>query len=265
MYDIQWKGKIGYGDVVSPICYAHNISFKLKKPVSLTFRWDHGVGRKVDPNDPEQLWVRASYLFSKCRKQNTDVTLIHKFRSPLDCNHTGYDWDAVANDPFHNYWTSTIERKAKQGLVIVNSTEGNIKTLAEYGKSWKDPINKDWSDLVEVLKKKYRVVVVDYRTPIDELCDLLMRCEFFVGYHGTAAWIAKFLSVPSIIFSEGGKLTKNSFHSATVLSKTGEYDSFLESLPGHIEKARINIHHDRQKYKTYEPNLKLLRSLVYNG
>lgn len=265
MYDIQWKGKIGYGDIVSPICYAHNISFKLRKPVSLTFRWDHGVGRKVDPSDPEQLWVRASYLFSKCRKQNTDVFLIHKFRSPLDCNHTGYDWDVVANDPFHNYWSSSFERRAKQGLVIVNSTEGNLVSLSDYGKSWKDPINKDWTNVVNTLKRKYRVIVVDYRTPIDSLCDYLNKCEFFVGYHGTAAWIAKFLNVPSVIFSSGGKLTKNSFHSSIILPSIKDYDEFLNKLDEYVENARINIINDRQKYKAYEPNLKLIRSLVYHG
>jgi hypothetical protein len=265
MFDIQWKGKIGYGDIVSPICYAHNISFKLKKPVNLTFRWDHGVGRKADPSDPEQLWVRASYLFSKCLKKDTDVNLIHKFRNPLDCNHTGYDWDAVASDPFHNYWVSTFERRAKKGLIVVNSTEGNTQSLADYGKSWKDPVNTRWSELIDSLKKTYRIVVVDYRTTIEELCDVLNRCEFFIGYHGTAAWIAKFLMVPSIIFSSGGKLTRNSFHSAVILPSLDDLSVFQSKIDSYVEKGRINIKEDRQKYKLYEPNLRLIRSLVYHG
>jgi hypothetical protein len=258
MLDIQWKGKIGYGDVVSPICYAHNISYKLKIPVNLTFRWEWGHGRKIHPSDPEQLWLRSSHIFSKAFKKNTDVTLIHKFRDPLSCNHTGYVWEDVAKDKFHNYWYSTYKRNPKKGTIVVNSTEGNLLSLAKYGKSWKDPVAENWRSAVDELRKKYKVSVVDYRTSLDQLCDLLNECECFIGYHGTAAWIAKFLETPSIIYSSGGTITKNAFHSAVIISRYKGVEHLIHNLNPYIEKAIINIEQDREAYKTYTPGFKLL-------
>ena len=35
--EIDWKGKIGYGDIVSPICYAHNVAQKNTCDVDLNF------------------------------------------------------------------------------------------------------------------------------------------------------------------------------------------------------------------------------------
>lgn len=264
MLDIQWKGKIGYGDIVSPICYAHNISYKLKIPVNLTFRWEWGHGRKIHPSDPEQLWIRANYLFGKAYKKDTNVTLIHKFRDPLDCNHTGYVWDDVADDKFHNFWPSTFKRTPKPGVIVVNSTEGNVISLANYGKSWKDPVADHWKEIVDGLKKDYDVHVVDYRTPIDQLCNILSSAEVFIGYHGTAAWVAKFLETPSVIYSRGGNLTQNAFHSSIIIPKYLGVQSLIKNLPMYIKKARINIERDRNEYTKYVPNFKLLRGLIDN-
>lgn len=265
MFDIQWKGKIGYGDIVSPICYAHNISYKLNTPVSLTFRWDHGSGRKIHPSDPEPLWLRASYLFSKAVKHKTDVTLIHKFRTPLDCNHTGYDWTSVAQDKFHNYWHTTLTRRPKKDVVVINSTEGNLVSLSDYGKSWKDPVGSNWNQVVSKIKENYRVYVVDYRTPIDTLCSLLLHSYCFIGYHGTAAWIAKMLMVPSIIYTEGGKLSTNAFHSAVILPKFTNAGFLLDNLTTFVASAQLNITRDHEDYKKYRPDYKMMRSLVGHG
>ena len=38
--EIDWKGKIGYGDIVSPICYAHNVAQKNTCDVDLNFYFD---------------------------------------------------------------------------------------------------------------------------------------------------------------------------------------------------------------------------------
>ena len=36
---INWKGKIGYGDIISPISYAYNIAEKNSTNVVLRFHW----------------------------------------------------------------------------------------------------------------------------------------------------------------------------------------------------------------------------------
>ncbi len=83
MIDIQWKGKVGYGDIVSPICYAHNISYKLQVDVNLTFRWDDGPDHKIHPKDPETLWERACFIDRMCYQGSTNVNVFHKF----SCKH----------------------------------------------------------------------------------------------------------------------------------------------------------------------------------
>ena len=259
--DIQWKGKIGYGDIVSPICYAHNLSFKLNTKVQLTFRWDYDPLQKIHISDPETLWERASFLFTHATKQKTDVTLIHKFSNSLDINHTNYVWSEVADDPFHNFWVSSIKRHWHNGLIVVNSTTNNVLTLKQYGKSWKDPVSDNWPDLVAALSKKARVVIVDYRTPIRELCSILREATCFIGYHGTAAWVAKYLQVPSILYSQGNALTENSFLSSVILNQYENAAVLTDNLEEYIAVARSKIKDHRNFYKQYTPGVKLLRSL----
>ena len=43
---IDWKGKIGYGDIISPICYAHSMAQKNCCDVELIFHWPHKKGKK---------------------------------------------------------------------------------------------------------------------------------------------------------------------------------------------------------------------------
>ena len=45
---IDWKGKIGYGDVVSPICYAHSMAQKNCCDVELIFHWPDKKGKKYN-------------------------------------------------------------------------------------------------------------------------------------------------------------------------------------------------------------------------
>jgi hypothetical protein len=262
MIDIQWKGKIGYGDIISPICYAHNVSFKLETPVRLTFRWSHGPVHKIHPSDPEALWQRASFFDMLCEKQGTDVTLIHKFDHPLDINHTNYDWNILRNDQYHNHWFPKQPHIGGTNLIVVNSTQGNTKSLKEYGKAWKDPVAEYWPDVIQQLTKKYEVVVVDYRTPVDQLVDLLRKARGFVGYHGTAAWPAKFMKVPSVLFTDGAKLSRNAFPDAYISVKKnlfGDIGGIEQCLDCASERIAINNH----MYGDYMPDDNFRNYLEY--
>ena len=262
MIDIQWKGKIGYGDIISPICYAHNVSFKLETPVRLTFRWSHGPVHKIHPSDPEALWQRASFFDMLCEKQGTDVTLIHKFDHPLDINHTNYDWNILRNDQYHNHWFPKQPHIGGTNLIVVNSTQGNTKSLKEYGKAWKDPVAEYWPDVIQQLTEKYEVVVVDYRTPVDQLVDLLRKAKGFVGYHGTAAWPAKFMKVPSVLFTDGGKLSRNAFPDAYISVKKnlfGDIGGIEQCLDCASERIAINHH----MYGDYMPDDNFRNHLEY--
>lgn len=265
MIDIQWKGKVGYGDIVSPLCYAHNLSKKLSEKVNLTFRWEHGHEHKIHPHDPEPLWVRACYIEKMCYKSNTDVTVLHKFKNPLDINHTNYDWAIVGKDPFHNYWFPKKPNKRSTNIVVVNSTEGNSQSLKEYGKEWKDPAAPFWSFIIEALEDKgYNVEVVDYRTPTVHLLNVLQQARGFVGYHGTAAWPAKFMHVPSILFADGGSLTSTSFGYAVVEKHASKWEETIENIEIRFQQAENKIELFKKAYKHYMPDAKFLGHLIHD-
>jgi hypothetical protein len=264
MLDIQWKGKIGYGDIVSPICYAHNLSYKLNIPVSLTFRWSTDSEHKIHPNDPEPLWMRASYIFEMCEKKNTRVVMSHRFSDPLDINHTNYDWDVVGTDVFHNYWYPSFPHRKLGRYVVVNPTTNNLMSLKQYGKPWKDPIADRWPYVIDIIKEQYDVVVVDYRTPIKELMLLLRDARGFVGYHGTAAWPAKFTHTPSILFADGGSLTRNAFAYATIKKNTQTLRATFAKIDQLFDMSADLISGVREQYQTYYPSPQLVDHLDYD-
>lgn len=265
MLDIQWKGKVGYGDIVSPICYAHNISNKLQMPVNLTFRWEHGPEHKINPRDPETLWERASYIERACYKGSTQVTVFHKFKHPLSINHTNYDWDIVGKDDLHNYWFPTKPNKPRSNLIVVNSTQGNSLSLKDYGKDWKDPAASYWPNIIDRLQQRgFEIEIVDYRTPVHHLINILRHAKGFVGYHGTAAWPAKFMHVPSVLFANGGGLTSTSFRYAIIEKQASRWKEVVDTLEHRLQNSQQRIDETRKAYKTYMPNKTFLGHLVYD-
>lgn len=251
MIDIQWKGKIGYGDIVSPICYAHNISFKFSTPVRLTFRWGTSVSHKFNLDDPETLRERASYIDQLCVKKGTRVELIHSDEGMKE-NHTNYDWSYLGKDNYHNYWFPQKINQCRQDLIVVNPTIGNVLSLTKYGKSWKDILENQWPEAISRIPKKYEVICVDYRTPIADLMDLLAVARGFVGYHGTASWLARFMHTPSILFSSGGKLTRGAHPYAVVFDNENSVQE-LHTIDTHLNKSRVNGARFKARYITYKP------------
>ena len=59
---IWWKGKIGYGDIISPICYAHNQAEINKQNVELNFYFEHEEGTKFKEDDSETINDRIDFI-----------------------------------------------------------------------------------------------------------------------------------------------------------------------------------------------------------
>jgi len=261
MIVIDWKGKVGYGDIISPICYAHNVSYKLKTHVRLVFHWATDPWETQYERDPEMLWQRADIINTLCRKKNTSVELSHQFESVLSFNHSNYDWDVVGKDRYHNYWLPEVIERGTTDIIVVNSTEGNQVSLAEYGKPWKDPAAKLWPVIKRALGKKYSVVTVDYRTPLSDMVKLLQRARGFVGYHGTAAWVARFLHTPSVLFADGGSLTRNAFFYADIHKNVDAYKDVIDNIDRHFDRSRTLIEQAQQNYVLYKPSQEFISHL----
>lgn len=259
MLVVNWKGKIGYGDIVSPICYAHNMSYKLDTKVKLVFHWKWDQDYKLYPDDPETLMERASFIFDRCIKAN--VILEHRYNSelPFSFNHDNYEW----GDDLHNYWHSAIRNTSWSDDIIVNGTNTNKQSMSDYGKKWKDPIGEEqWVKFIEKLKQRYNVVEVGYRTPVAKLFKAMTRAKLFIGYHGNTAAVAKFVQIPMIVFSSKQNLTSTTFSHACVKSTIEE--NFLDKVDTYIQHSRMKLDQTLKRYYNYHISEELVRSLKWS-
>ena len=218
---INWKGKIGYGDVISPICYAHAMAQKNCCDVELIFHWPNKKGEKYKMEDAESLDARTKHLASIAKPVDYhQVKINHKFESKLKYNHTNYD----DSDPFHNFWYSRIQNmESSQNYIAMNTTATHKQQLEQYdkGKVWKDPVGLDkWKILEEQITTKWGMEVkhVGYETSVSEAIDIYKKCTLAIGYHGSTMWVARYLRCPMVIYSMR-KQTARSFQWGIVSNK----------------------------------------------
>ena len=263
--EIDWKGKIGYGDIVSPICYAHNVAQKNTCDVDLNFYFEHPEGTKFKPEDPETINDRVKFIADNHRvTHNFQVNVKQHYEHKMSDNHTNYD----DRSPLHNVGFSRTNGWHGAGdFIAVVTTFKNKKQFSEYapGKMWKDPIGytpggNAWTTVLSILSKQgYRIKEVDYGTPISEASKIFQRCKFALGYHGSAMWLARWIGCPLIMFSKG-KLTKGSFPWAHVEQYWSDIE--ITNLAGYAEESltkRDQTIEELNEYLTI-PNFYRLRS-----
>ena len=97
---INWKGKIGYGDIISPISYAYNMAEKNSTDVILRFHWKDSEPVKYKEKDTEtiQQWIDITNNHME-RPAFWDVKIEHVYDSALPYNHDNYD---AKNMELHN-------------------------------------------------------------------------------------------------------------------------------------------------------------------
>lgn len=204
--EVEWKGKIGYGDIVSPICYVHNETIRRKQPVKLKFFWQHSPGTKFKSEDPETINERADFIFANT-EHVMGASMEHIYNQDLSYNHTNYDDRDLG---LHNLrFSDTYAWHGKSDHIVVVSSMSNKKQFIDYAKhkTWKDPLAGKWEDYIAELKKNYKVEVVGYETPVKELSEIIQSSRLMVSYHGSAMWMGKWIGVPMVVYSDDN-LTK---------------------------------------------------------
>lgn len=240
MITIDWKGKIGYGDIISPLCYAHNIAQKNCDDVTLHMHWMHKRGEKYKVEDKDTLDARLKYLWSICKPiPYHKVHLKQSFDKDLGYNHTNYDDESE----FHNLWFSRIKNlDVARPYVVMNTTAGHKEQFEDYdpGKQWKDPVGLDkWDKIENLIKTEWGMDVLhsDYTDSVTESVDKYKKAFLAVGYHGSTAWVARYLRVPMLLYSTK-KITKSAFPWALVKNKYEEGD-FLKINPHDLRRKGI--------------------------
>jgi len=208
MINLEWRGGIGYGDIIGPISYAHNLSYQLKERVHLNLHWKTSKDYIYSDNTPERLHEQAEFIHNMCEKSGTEVSLDFIFNSDYEERFNNYYLSAILDDPKHNEWlvSERFKHTPIKNKIAINSTLENIEPLreyTEYDKEWKDAQKEDWVPLIQNLKSVgYDVVEVGYRTPINECVEHIRTAEVFLGYHGSTLWLAKLIGIPCLAAAE---------------------------------------------------------------
>ena len=272
---INWKGKIGYGDIVSPICYAFNIAEKNSVDVVLNFHWEAPGPTKYKPEDVQtiQEWVDFIANYTEPVKF-FDVKINHIYNSNLQYNHDNYDADDISKHNMRfsifglNDMDNAHETLQKLSLVTTIKHKQQIKDY-DKNKSWKDPGGESpngyaWPKVSTMLNKRgWDTKHIHYEMATEDCVKkmLLTRCVF--GYHGAHMWLAKWLGMPMIIFSKGGKrrqnITERAFPWAVVFEYWTDFniESVEEYIALSIKKRDEEI--EKRKYYLTGPNLYRLR------
>jgi hypothetical protein len=272
---IDWKGKIGYGDIISPICYAFNLAEKNQVDVVLNFHWADASPTKYKEKDKETIQEWVDFIANHTQPvEFFDVQVNHVYSSKLGYNHDNYDADDIS---LHNMRFSTF------GLTDMNNAHETYKQLAlvttikhkqqlkDYDphKTWKDPIGDSpgayvWPKVSAMLNKRgWNTRHVHYEHSCANAVKILTNSRCVFGYHGAHMWMAKWLGLPMIIFSKGGKrrnhITTKAFPWAVVYEYWTDFniDSIEEMVALSIKRRDEQI--EKRKYYLTNPNLYRLR------
>ena len=268
---INWKGKIGYGDIISPISYAYNMAEKNSTDVILRFHWKDSEPQKYKERDSEtiQQWIDlTNNLITK--PPFWDVKIEHVYDSPLSYNHDNYDSKDMElhNLRFSSYGLSDYnnDHSTYSKITFVTSIK-HKQQLRDYdkGKAWKDPLAQTpsgmaWPRVADLIKKRgWDPRFVHYETPMQKCIDTMLSCRCVIGYHGAHMWIARMLGMPMIIFSKG-TLTKKAFPWALTFEYWSDFHPELieEYVQQSVQKREEVI--NEYKYWLTEPNFHRLRS-----
>ena len=197
---VNWRGKIGYGDIISPICYAHNQADRLQQQVDLNFFFEHSEGTKFKPTDYENINQRVDYIAKNTTPSIHGVNVNQTYNTKIDYNHTNYSDSPLS---YHNLRFSKTPWTGDSNHIAVVSSLSNKKQFFQYarGKQWKDPLVGKWDQYIKEWSNKYSIKLVHYETPIHEAVEIINSSQLVIGYHGSAMWLARWLAAPMVVYS----------------------------------------------------------------
>lgn len=225
MITIDWSCGYGagYGDIVSPLCYAQNQSEIYDDVVTLVLNWTF-TESQITGTSPD---TKVQYLIEKFDFNN--IKIINKYDQIYN------KWENVNEslksisviDPLHSVYFPVPHSNINPKYTVVCSTLNNAEqfdTFAEGKRKWKDTISNDeWRNLIN----QPNTIHIDYRTPLHEAIDVLYNCKFFIGYHGSCSWLARLMGVPLKIYSNSKKFTSFSFPWSLNMNEPVDYEKGL--------------------------------------
>jgi hypothetical protein len=238
---ILWRGKIGYGDIVSPICYAYNESVRRDEDVELVFLYNNL--RKYKSEDSETQLERIRFIDKNTNTsditRSVDILAEVNTLMPDNFQHTNYTDNPV---DLHNLrFSSKYFWNGSGDHICFITPEKNREPVVP----WKNPENGYWYKNPE--KWGYPVETIHYETPIKEICETLQTAKFVFTYHGSAAWLCKWIGCPMAVFSERPRWSQKVFPWA-VANDTGSFKHSVETMQEWSIKERVAVRKRLQRY-----------------
>lgn len=210
--NLYWKGTPGVGDFMYGLNIAHWRSFIMGVPININFHWMHNSSYLHHYEDPETIYDRLTYINNLYLKTHTEVNITHTWDSDsYKLQHDRF-WNYTRKmDPRykncwaqyrHNDWLFRPEHVRHP--VIPNKIVLWRPTFnAQEPRSFKQPFETEqWLKAIDMIEMHgYKVIEIDYRTPVSEAFYHIKTCRATVSYEGMWHYVAKNLCKPMIVLS----------------------------------------------------------------
>lgn len=249
---LVFKATPGVGDFMYPLNIALFRSFVLQKPVTLDIHWYHDKDYLFHFEDPETIIERFNYIFSFYEKQYTNLTVNHIFESKRydlwGKRHYGFNRHIKKCPvPFrYNDWTfrqDILEAETYSDKIVVFRPTFN----AQMPRSFKSPLTAfQWEDVIHIIREVhgYRVIEIDYRTPVREVLYHIKTCRATVSYEGMWHYVAKNCRKPMIVLSDD-PITKT--HTPDALIYNPRLVKGFDPAKGHKPNYKISFFNDFER------------------
>lgn len=250
---IDWDCKPGYGDIISPICYAANQASEKETDVTLKFHFkDRGRFDRHPQEYPcaDFLEDRIEFIAKYTTPSKGSVDIQYCYRSDLGKPHTNYPESPKKTNPWHNFRLADYSmrwgnRKKVTDIVSIVSPADNWIVEVPQGKQWKMEGVHNWYDFENGVCEGggYPVAILDYKTPIEELVEILQRSYFCFSYHGSVAWVARWLGVPMCVISGKPEWSAWNFPTSQTINYIEHHDGvgWKHDIPRWHDRCRENL------------------------
>lgn len=211
--DLVWKTTPGIGDLMYGLNVAYFRSFILQKPVNLNLHWYHSPDFLYHFEDPETILERFKYINNFYIRDEAEVYIDHTFNSADGALYVkrwyGY------TDKKYNTNSKKGEKRIRDNQWLFRPEVRNRPIVdrkivlwretfnAQKPRSFKSTFNADeWLDIIDLIEAQdYKVIEIDYRTPIREVFYHIASAEAIVCYEGMWHYVAKNFAKPLIVLT----------------------------------------------------------------
>ena len=202
-------GSSGAGDNIRSLSAMVSLSKKLTSPQIFELAWRKNHFETLPFQDQQETFqYQFDYLLRFIKNKNFSVDHVivsddewKRHRKPLK-------WESFYGDGIYSFASKSVNfhtslKTEKKKLVICRDTfvhhgvlkEGNKKKYFEYNQ---------WQKIIYFFKKHFKVVELEYRTPISEVMYHLATCEILFTYDGMWHKHAACLNKPRITLYDPG-------------------------------------------------------------